>query len=242
MSLRQTPSPDRRRTPDWVTSIGERLRGPHQQLILAGTATAFVFVAVLVLIFFALTGEERTPAALDESPAAAAPLRLPLDLEDIGFDDGTITDMVAGEGPTALSFCDNAPTTEGLGEWSGNRLTETGGRRRVAQLLVRFRTSSDASAYLGSHSSIVDCESWDTTTGDETVRFTVTEVAPELVYGDGTKQFELQATTVGPDLFLRMVMIRSGPEIAQFTIVSANRQDLALLQPLVATAVSELGY
>lgn len=194
------------------------------------------------LVSYAFAGDEAAPTAADPVPAVATPLPLPLDLDDVGFDDGTIVATAPAEGPDALSFCNNIPSTEGLVEWAGNRLTESDGRRRVAQLLVRFETSADAAAHMSSNSSIIDCERWDATTGAETVRFTVTEVVPEVVHGDETKQYDLTAITAGQDLFLRIALIRSGPDVAQFTIVSATRQDVDLLEGLVAIAVDELGY
>lgn len=242
MSIRQPSSPARPRPPGRVRSLGERLREQRPQLILTAIATGFLLLVVVALIAYASRGVEGSSPPATAGSTDAGPIRLPLDLEAVGFADGTVLDVAPDEGPDAISFCNHAPAASGLVDWAGNRLTERDGRRRVAQLVARFATSVDAAAYLSENSTIVDCESWDAETDADTVRFTVSETRPETLHGDETKQFDLEANTVGPDLFLRIVLVRSGPEVAQFTLVSANQQDLSLLDDLVTEATAELGY
>lgn len=208
-------------------------------------AALVAVLAVLVIVsLFALVqriGEQATTTPTGQAGPGATVV-VPLGLADVGFERGTVEETTSAEGPEAASYCDNVPVTDGLVEWSGNRLTEDGGRRRVAQLVARFQSSIDASAFVASHSTIIDCEEWEAESGESALRLTVVEDVPETIHGDETKQFSLEASGTGPVLFLRTVLVRSGADIAQFTFVSANRQDLTLLDDIVARAVARLGF
>ena len=68
----------------------------------------------------------------------------------------------------------------------------------------------------------------------------MTEADPTSDAGDESRQFDLTATTDGPDLFLRVILTRSGRDVLQVTYVSANRQDLDQTGRLVARA-AEIG-
>jgi hypothetical protein len=227
--------------------------------ILAVVAVAVVAVAGVVLLIASTTGDDNleaggerldgeTAAAAasdpgDGDPAASDPIVLPLSLELVGVDAGTVETTGATEGPEATSYCNNSPEVSGLVDWQGNRLTEGSGRRRVAQLVARFESSFDAAAYVASSSAIIDCDRWETTSvDDEVLRFSVAEQIPATIFGDETRQFDLEAAADGPELFLRTLLVRSGNLVAQFTFVSANRQDLARIDDLAGTAADELGF
>lgn len=173
---------------------------------------------------------------------AAGPIVLPLDLTAVGFETGTVETTAADEGPDAPSYCNNRPLADGLVEWQGNRLTEDGGQKRVAQLVGRFETPLDASVFMTSVAEGVDCAEWTVGDGSTALTFHVTEQPPDSAFGDETKRFDLQVAAEGLDLFLRTVLIRSGHDVAQFTYVSVDEQDLALLDPLATSAVAVLGY
>ncbi|MGI9616436.1 MAG: hypothetical protein ACR2QO_26205 [Acidimicrobiales bacterium] len=172
---------------------------------------------------------------------SAAPLALPLDAVDAGFD-ATVTAVDPAEGPEAMSYCNNVPQTDGLVDWAGDVMTENDGRRRVVQVLSRFRSSVDAAAYVSSNATIVDCEEWETPGTDGTIVFTVAEASPSTIVGDETRRFDLTATTDGPDLFLRVLLARSGRDVVQVTYVSANRQDLDDAERLVNVVGEKSGF
>ncbi|MGF1597433.1 MAG: hypothetical protein ACFCVK_10990 [Acidimicrobiales bacterium] len=253
----QVTAPRPRRPTGPPPGLRDRLRAdPELQVraVIVG-AGALIVVAILVILSFVLLGggggtggDDATGGDATMSDAAGGdstatePLVLPLDLAAVGFAEGTVEETALDEGPDAPSYCNTRPTTEGLREWRGNRLTEQDGRRRVAQMVSRFRSSLDAAAHLESTAAAVDCETWRTGQGDAAITFQALEGTPSTIFGDATRRFDLRATTSGPDLFLRTLMVRSGREVAQFTYVSANQQDLGLLDDLVAVAVTELGY
>lgn len=172
---------------------------------------------------------------------SSAPLALPLDAVDAGFD-ATVTDVDRAEGPGAMSYCNNSPQTDGLVDWAGDVITENNGRRRVVQVLSRFRSSVDAAAYISSNSAIVDCDTWEAPGIDGTIEFTVAEFNPSTVVGDETRRFDLTASTDGPDLFLRVLLTRSGRDVVQVTYVSANRQDLDDAERLMNIASEKSGF
>ena len=121
-------------------------------LVVAGTLAALAVRA----------SETTTPgvssSTIESRPAAIV---LPLELADAGFE-GTVTDLPRDEGPDAVSYCNNTPETTGLIDWDGNVMTEADGRRRVLQLLARFRSSVDASSFVASNAEIADCATWET--------------------------------------------------------------------------------
>jgi hypothetical protein len=181
-------------------------------------------------------------ATVDGDSGQQLALALPLDLADVGFDSGTVEETATDEGPGAISYCDHPPEATGLIEWRGNRLTENRGQRRVAQIVANFTSARQAAAYLASNSSIVDCTGWSAGSDGGAKRFTVIEETPQTVFGDETKQFEVEVDNDGPALFLRTLLIRSGAKIAQLTFVSVNRQDLSAIETLAAEATVELGF
>lgn len=187
------------------------------------------------------SSEDATSSDGTAARRSPAPLAPPLDAVDAGFD-ATVTDVDPAEGPGAVSYCNNSPQTDGLVDWAGDVITENNGRRRVVQVLSRFRSSVDAAAYVSSNSAIVDCETWEAPVIDGTIAFTVAEVTPPTVVGDETRRFDLIASTDGPDLFLRVLLARSGRDVVQVTYVSANRQDLDDAQRLVNVASDKSGF
>lgn len=242
----------RPRAPGRGQTLGERIRGNQQQLVLGGLVAGAALVVAATLIALTLNarsasdnggaaGAPPTSSTETTPPADPSGIVLPLGLTDVGIE-GTITAVASDEGPNATSYCNNTPDTAGLIDWSGNRLTETGGRRRVVQLLARFRSSVEAAAYMTSNAAIVDCESWETAGQDAAVTFTIAELTPATIQGDETRQFELSATTDGPDLFLRVLLARSGRDVMQITYVSANRQDLDDTDRLLARAIETSGF
>jgi hypothetical protein len=251
-------APTRPRPPGHRRSTYDKLVAQGPTVILAALAALLLAVAGMGLLIYSLSGGSSTEAgsgtgsgprpddATGEGAAATTrqldPIELPLDLDSVGFEAGTVEPTADSEGPDAASYCNNAPAASGLSDWRGNRLTEDSGRRRVAQLVARFESSFDAAAYVAASSAIIDCEEWETTSGDGVLQFTVSEQTPATVFGDETRQFDLQASAEGPELFLRTLLVRSQNLVAQFTFVSANRQDLARIDELAEVATEQLGF
>jgi hypothetical protein len=241
----------RPRAPGRNRPLGERLRGNHQQLLLVGLVAGAALIVASTLAALAWNARTTTTSnadadgnpstAGDDGTDSSGQLVLPLGLADVGFE-GTVEEVAPEEGPAAISYCNNRPVTDGMTGWTGNLLTETDGRRRVVQTVSRFRSSVDAAAFVASNSTIVDCETWDTVGDGTPVTLTVAELTPETVHGDETKQFDLSAATSGPDLFLRVILARSGRDVIQITYVSANRQDLEDTDRLVALAAETSGF
>lgn len=272
VDVRPVDPPGRSRPPNRAPSIFDRAREIMGQLepqaILAGIIGAVAVILAIALVVYAaarnpndrsaaLTSGDDVATSTTDQAGGTSPANdganddgadddsaivLPLDLDQVGFLRGAITPTLAGEGPAATGFCNNAPNTQGLQEWIGDRITEEGGRRRVAQLVARFQSSADAAAFLFSNGDIIDCDSWQTESGDERLTFTVSEATPETVLGDETRRFELTATGDEIALFLRILLVRSGAEVAQFTLVSGNQEDLPLIDRLADEATAELGY
>jgi hypothetical protein len=205
---------------------------------------------LLILALPSLFGPKNDDPTEPEGPAEpagaqldrASTIELPLSLDEVDFPGGAIDPTSASEGPGAASFCDNAPPADGLIEWNANRLTESGGRRRLAQLVAHFESSIHASTYLDAVSGLVDCETWPGGSPEEPVTFTITEVTPSRVFADETKQFELLATRPTSVLYLRTYLVRSGPRLVQTTYISADQADLGKLEDLTAAAVAELDF
>ncbi len=212
-------------------------RNPLATVAVTSVAAIGFSVLVVMMILIEASGEAAPEPSIDPET-----LLLPLDPDAVGFEGGATEPAADSDGPLAPSYCNNVPEAGGLLAWRGNRLTDETGRRRLAQSIARFATSDDAGAYVEANSTIIDCASWQTTADDRQLRFEVIEVSPETIFGDETKRFDVQATVDGPDLFLQTLLVRSGRDVAQFTFVSANRQDLAQLDELVARAVVTLGY
>ncbi len=191
---------------------------------------------------FVVLADEGEAGGSVLGPTAARAPTLPLDLDQLGFRNGQIEATAADEGPDAIGFCNRAPDTDGLITWSGNRLTEPGSRRRVAQMVVRFRSSVDAARFMTSTAATGECDGWEAESGSELLQFDVTEQLTTTIRGDETRRFDVRAGSDGPDLFLRVVMIRSGPEVTHLTVVSANQQDLQQVDQIADEASDRLGY
>ena len=251
----------RSRPPGSSQPFSERVRVRSARLALGVATVAALAATVGALLFGALSGQDEAEGSA-LGPTADRPPTLPLDLEQLDLEQldveqhspepdssepfgagaGLVEITPADEGPAAIGFCDTAPNTEGLIVWSGNRLTESGSRRRVAQMVVRFASSVDAARFMASTAATADCESWEAVSGTETMEFTVAERIATTIHGDETNLFDVQAGSGGPDLFLRIAMVRSGPEVAHITVVSPNQQDLDRIDELVTEASDQLGY
>ena len=242
------PRPHRTPQPAYRDGLARRIRTDPGLRLRAALAAAVGTAAVLGLVVGAVlivgSGDPSDPAATTAATDTPVrpPLVLPLDLALVGFDEGLVEPTPIDEGPAALGYCNRRPVADRLDEWQGNRLTDAEGRRRVAQMVARFQSSTDAAAHLTSITESTDCSAWTTGEGPEAITFTVSESPPSAVHGDETRRFDLVATSEGPNLFLRTVVVRSGRDVAQFTYVSANQQDLDVLDELVATSVSALGF
>ena len=239
----------RPRPPGRPQSFADRLRGLNPAsftIPVIMTCTVGLLLILALPWLFSPKSDDLTEADRQTETAGlgtdrAATIELPLSLDEVGFPGGVVDPATATEGPGAASYCDHAPSIDGLSAWNANRLTEGGGRRRLAQLVAHFESSIHATTYLGAISGLIDCESWPGGTEDEPVTFTITEVTPSRVFADETKQFELQALRQTSVLYLRTYLIRSGHKVAQLTYVSPEPADLNRLQELTATAVAELG-
>ena len=232
--------PSRPRPPGRQRSITDWFRD------LSSITVAIIVGIVVVAVFVAvprLFGEQDAPDLTDIGDGSTATgTSLPLSLDDVNFESGTVDIIADNEGPDVTSYCNNRAAATGLLEWRGNRLTEAGGQRRVAQFVAQFESSVHATMYLAENSDIVDCDSWQTGSRGNEVIFTIVETTPDRIFGDETKQFDLQVSGDGPELFLQTLLVRSGQEVAQFTFVSVNRQDLVRLEDLTAQATVELGF
>ena len=237
MSSTRHRTPTRPRSPGQGPSLLDRLRQQSTQVSLAALA------ATVLLVFgvFVLAFSGGSDPADDGQPDAAGP-PLPLVLESVGFVNGTTERSGDDEGPGAVSYCNRRPTADGLVAWSGNRLSAELSDQRVSQQVARFRSSLDADIYLSSNLDIIDCGRW--VTNDHKLEFTVAEATPWAIYGDDTRVLELQkvADRNGPALFLRTVLVRSGRDVLQLTLISANQRHLAKLESFTELAVTELGY
>lgn len=182
-----------------------------------------------------------SPGPEPRGPTAVMPITLPLTLDEVGLAGGQVEPNGGNEGPDAISYCNHRPSADGLVGWDGNRLKSAEGRHRLAQMVVHFSSSIHATAYLAANSAIIDCDSW--RAGDDgTMLFSVAEVSPSRIYGDEAKQFELTVTTGDVDLYLRTVLVRSGADVAQFTMASPDPGTLDDLDHLVALATTKLGF
>ncbi len=179
------------------------------------------------------------PAAEAADTARDATLALPLDPAAAGFPGGTSQEVDATQGPAAVSYCRHAPATTGIEAWRGTRLTDQAGQRRVVQLVSRFQTPQQASAYLTATSALVDCQSWQT--GDKpTLRFSIAQSSSPTLYGEETRRFDLQALGDGSRYYLRSLVFRSGRQVVQLTYVSVDGTDLDALDDLAAQAATRL--
>lgn len=239
MSSSRHRTPTRPRDADRGPTLLDQLAEQSTRVSLAAlVAAALLGFGVFVLAFAGGDGRGDADPTAEQAGDTAFPA-LPLDLESVGFDTGSLVKTGQEEGPGAISYCNRRPTAEGLVAWDGNRLTAEESHQRVSQLVARFRSSLDADRYIESNSAITDCGRW--TTGEEQLELTVVEREPRVLHGDDTRVFELQKLEPDPALFLETVMVRSGRDVLQLTFVSANQRDLAQLEPLTELAVEKLG-
>ncbi len=213
------------------------------------TTAVVVLLATLGLVLVRAVGSNSDPAPRDlgeeaaaQSAAALDPgLVLPLTLTDAGFDAGATDDATAEQGPGAAGVCGQRPAVEGLMAWRANRLTDAEQRRRVGQLLARFRSTTQASAYLSASDGLLGCQRWDTTIGTRTVTFTATSSPAPVGLGEEARQLDLASVDDGERWYLRILLIRSGDQVLQLSYASGTSSDLDALATLAPAAVSALG-
>ena len=215
--------------------------------VVATTAVVVVLATLgLVLIRAAGSGSENTPRDLGEEAAAQSvaafdpSLALPLTLADTGFGGGSADDATAEQGPGAAGVCGQRPAVEGLLAWHGNRLTDTTQKRRVGQVLARFRSTTQASAFLSANDGLLGCDRWETTIGDRTVAFTAVSSPAPAGLGEEARQLDLASVGDGDRWYLRILLIRAGDQVLQLSYVSGTRADLDELDALAPTALAAL--
>lgn len=168
-----------------------------------------------------------------------ARLPLPLTVVSVGFADGDTEDATADQGPGAVGVCGQRPAVEGLQAWRANRLTDSEQRRRVGQLLARFRSSTQASAFLAASDGLLGCQQWSTTVGDRTVTFAATAGAAPADLGEESRRVDLESIG-GPDrYYLRILLIRTGDKVLELSYASGIRTDLDALDQLAVVALAE---
>ncbi len=216
---------------------------------MVATTAVVVVLATLGLVLVRAVGSNSEPVPRDLAEEAAAQsaaaldpdLVLPLTLADTGFDAGTTTDATAEQGPGATGVCGQRPAVEGLEAWRANRLTDAEQQRRVGQLLARFRSTTQAAAYLAASDGLLGCERWETTIGNRTVAFTATSSPAPSGLGEEARQLDLTSVGEGERWYLRILLVRSGDQVLQLSYVSGSRSDLDALAALAPAAVSALG-
>jgi len=215
--------------------------------VVATTAVVVVLATMgLVLIRTVGSGSDAVPRDLGEEAAAQSvatydpSLALPLTLADTGFDAGTTEEATEDEGPGAAGVCGQRPAVEGLRAWRANRLTDAAQQRRVGQLLARFRSTTQASAFLSATEGLLTCERWEATIGSRTVTFTATSSPAPAGLGEEARQLDLTSVGDGERLFLRTLLIRSGDQVLQLSYASGTRAELDALGALATTALAAL--
>ncbi|MEZ5410515.1 MAG: hypothetical protein R2761_20985 [Acidimicrobiales bacterium] len=215
--------------------------------MVATTAVVVVLATMgLILIRTVGSGSDTAPRNLAEEAAAQSAaaldpgLALPLTLADAGFDAGTTEEATAEQGPGAAGVCGQRPAVEGLQAWRANRLTDAAQQRRVGQMLARFRSATQASAFLSANDGLLGCERWETTIADGAVAFTATASPAPTGLGDEARQVDLASVGDGDRWYLRILLIRRGDQVLQLSYVSGSRADLDALGPLATTALAAL--
>jgi len=212
------------------------------------TTAVVVVLATMGLILIRAVGSDSDTAPRDleeeaaaESAAALDPsLVLPLTLADAGFDAGTTEDATAEQGPGAAGVCGQRPAVEGLEAWRANRLTDAAQQRRLGQMLVRFRSATQASAFLSANDGLLGCDRWETTIGNRTVAFTATGSPAPAGLGEEARQVDLASVGDGERWYLRILLIRSGDQVLQLSYISGARADLDALGTLAPAALAVL--
>ena len=188
------------------------------------------------------------PGPADTSPTADAAatslaahditLALPLTLADVGFDQGTVREGTAQEGPGAPTWCGRAvDPLDGLSRWRANRLTDAGEQRRVHQLTARFDSAPEATAFVAAEAALLSCGRWDTTAEGRPVQITVGSDPGGPTVGDETRRVDLEVTGEGAPLHLRTLTIRAGTDVTLLTLVVLDAQELDPLEASVLTAL-----
>lgn len=212
------------------------------------TTAVVVVLATMGLILIRTVGSDSgtVPRDLGEESAAQSvatfdpTLVLPLTLAETGFGSGSSEEATEDQGPGAAGVCGQRPAVEGLRAWRANRLTDATRQRRVGQLLARFRSTTQASAFLSANDGLLGCERWDTAIGGRTVTFTATSSPAPAGLGEEARQLDLTSVGDGEPLFVRILLIRSGDQVLQLSFASGTRADLAALGTLAPTALAAL--
>lgn len=212
------------------------------------TTAVVVVLATLGLVLIRAAGSGSGATARDVGQEAAAQsvasfdpaLALPLTLADTGFDGGRTDDATAEQGPGAVGVCGQRPGVEGLRAWRANRLTDATQQRRVGQLLARFRSTTQASAFLSANDGLLGCDRWETTVGDRTVAFTATSSPAPAGLGEEARQLDLASMGDGDRWYLRILLIRQGDQVLQLSYASGTRSDLDDLGTLAPAALAAL--
>lgn len=215
--------------------------------VVAVTA-AVVVVATLGLLLIRAVGSDTGASPRDPGEGTAArseaafepDLALPLTLADTGFVGGTTEQATVDEGPGATGVCGQRPAVEGLVAWRADRLTDATQQRRVGQLLARFRSATEASAFLSASDGLLGCERWETTIGSRTVTFTATRSPAPTGLGEEARQVDLASVGDGDRWYLRILLIRRGDQVLQLSYASGALADLDALGTLAPAALSAL--
>lgn len=214
---------------------------------MAVTAVVVVLATLGLLLIRAVGSDTETtprdPAeeAAARSEAAFEPdLALPLTLADTGFAGGTSELATAEQGPGATGVCGHRPAVEGLVAWRADRLTDAAQQRRVGQLLARFRSATEASAYLSASDGLLGCERWETTIGSSAVTFTAASSPAPAGLGDEARQVDLASVGDGDRWYLRILLIRRGDQVLQLSYASGTQADLDALGTLAPAALTAL--
>jgi len=202
-----------------------------------------VVITVLVIgLVFAISRDDQTPNPAFQQSDPSQDLALPLGLADLEFSQATIEATPGAEGPGAAGFCNLSADISGLVKWKGNRVTESGQNRRVAQMVLVFGTPFDASSYVSSTADNVSCDHWVVESNGNSVSF---EVTPSPYLGrisDETVGIDVTANTGESKLFTRTALVRSANWVFQVTVVSANPDDIEATADLAAKATSKLDF
>ncbi|MGI9597448.1 MAG: hypothetical protein ACR2QK_14890, partial [Acidimicrobiales bacterium] len=184
------------------------------------------------------------PLPVEGQASESAALTIPLAVADTSFGDGAETSDDS-PGPGAGTLCDNAPETDGLVEWKGHVITTDLGLRTLYQVVSRFETAEQATAYLDAYAGTNDCDSWLVATeedGASDVVYTALQTPPPT-YGDQSRQFtitgELDSVV---SLHAKVLLIQSGTDVLSLSITAISATQVDELDQLAPVAVERLGY
>lgn len=168
-------------------------------------------------------------------------IAVPLIIEDTSFGDNAEV-TAQNPSPGAQTFCDNAPTTDGLVDWDGRAISTDLGLRSLFQVVSRFETAEQAASYLAAYAATNTCESWSVPTaeGEEIVYRAIPAPAPVL--GDDARRFNLTGE-VGTTITTHtsVILVRSGSDVLALSLSSVSETQVDEIEELAVLAAERLG-